>query len=743
MVPSKSLKQLLNPLGMGWKERSLDECVERTRQWVLEEVKKWKDKEPREEKLLLLTAGAGFGKSVVAQLLIKQDWCAAGYVFDWRDQETYADPVNFVKTIAFALAEKLDGYRRVLERDAEELKQVLYQKGLSGRRLFSEMLVEKLEQVEYDGKQMVMVIDGLDEAVPYEGGEEILAILKELVSQLPDWLRVVAMSRPESSVLEALNAEEVLVLGLDDDGRKKSNQNDAAVYVKSKLPGMTLEEGLDESAVVLALVERSEQGNMVFLSFLTDDMKRNAVTEESLRGLPRGLKEWYGAFFTKRLPDLLRDTDSFGEVMGENNIVPVEQGTPIHNLLLVAVAALGQLPVDEEGIAMGLLLGCDGQTALDLQAAFSVILLVHRGCLQLPHKSMADWLIHDSKKNRHTLKFSVTLEEAHAFMTTRARAWLIERTGERSDPMKRYWQQHLNSHIIYEPIQEKGSISMVMHFLEKLREEMTEREAKAVTWPQMQLGYLRITLMDDLSPRGLLLHFGAGDFCNASGQLLKDLNVSGARLYYFQGISLECVMTKVAEAGLQWLIATGDRVPFKQGETLAAVKWSELTSLRVLALPGCGLSGAIPVELGQLSSLQVLDLSDNHLSGAIPVELGQLSSLQVLHLSGNDLSGAIPVELGQLTSLGELHLERNQLSHGPPNRLESSIPFCNHFPQLDDFHSSAACMRWISVIIIFLVPYHLGWRGLPYRLPTYLIVICAFICLPFIFGQVIVTCVDP
>ncbi|CAM9521422.1 unnamed protein product [Chrysoparadoxa australica] len=307
----------------------------------------------------------------------------------------YADPVNFVKTIAFALAEKLGSYKRVLERDgAEEVEWLLDQKGLSGEMLFGDLLVEKLMQVEYAGKQVVMVIDGLDEAVPYQGGQDILATLKELLSQLPDWLRVVAMSRPESSVLEASHAErkEVSVLGLDD-GRKKSNQNDAAVYVESKLPDMIPEEGLDKSKVVSALVERSEQGNMAFLSFLTDDMKRNAVTEESLHGLPRGLKEWYGAFFTKRLPDLLRDTDSFRKLMGENKSVPIElvvQDTPIHNLLLVAVAALGQLPLNEQGTEMELLLGCDRQIALDLQGAFSAILLVHRGCLQLPHKSMAD-----------------------------------------------------------------------------------------------------------------------------------------------------------------------------------------------------------------------------------------------------------------------------------------------------------------------------------------------------------------
>ena len=80
-----------------------------------------------------------------------------------------------------------------------------------------------------------------------------------------------------------------------------------------------------------------------------------------------------------------------------------------------------------------------------------------------------------------------------------------------------------------------------------------------------------------------------------------------------------------------------------------------------LALPGNGLSGAIPPALDRLVSLERLDLGarwdpevgwvDNELSGVIPPELGGLTHLRVLLLRDNELSGVIPPELGALTNL--------------------------------------------------------------------------------------------
>ena len=85
-----------------------------------------------------------------------------------------------------------------------------------------------------------------------------------------------------------------------------------------------------------------------------------------------------------------------------------------------------------------------------------------------------------------------------------------------------------------------------------------------------------------------------------------------------------------------------------------------------LFLPGLGLNGRIPPELGNLDRLVLLSLQRNRLTGSIPPELGNLASLQTLNLNYNDLTGTIPRELARLR-----HLRRLSLRH---NRLAGQVP---------------------------------------------------------------------
>ena len=87
-----------------------------------------------------------------------------------------------------------------------------------------------------------------------------------------------------------------------------------------------------------------------------------------------------------------------------------------------------------------------------------------------------------------------------------------------------------------------------------------------------------------------------------------------------------------------------------------------------LALPGKGLGGTVPSQLGELSMLTYLNLRTNGLSGQIPVELGDLSNLVRLNLHTNQLTGPIP-DLGGLTGLEELYFARNILTGPVPEWL--------------------------------------------------------------------------
>ncbi|KAF5954857.1 hypothetical protein HYC85_007713 [Camellia sinensis] len=115
-----------------------------------------------------------------------------------------------------------------------------------------------------------------------------------------------------------------------------------------------------------------------------------------------------------------------------------------------------------------------------------------------------------------------------------------------------------------------------------------------------------------------------------------------------------------------------------------------LTSLQVLDLRSCSITGAIPSSFGNLTNLTSLYLSDNVLDGIIPSSFGQLSRLSVLDLSQNSLTGFIPLSVASLMNLTLLNMSSNLLSGIIPpaigslsklqylnlsnNNLSSSIP---------------------------------------------------------------------
>ena len=84
-----------------------------------------------------------------------------------------------------------------------------------------------------------------------------------------------------------------------------------------------------------------------------------------------------------------------------------------------------------------------------------------------------------------------------------------------------------------------------------------------------------------------------------------------------------------------------------------------------LALPGMGLSGVLPPELGRLGRLASLRLEDNQLAGEIPAGLGNLEFLEELDLSNNRLSGPLPQSLFALERLSRLEVGDNDFIRCP------------------------------------------------------------------------------
>ncbi|CAL5074408.1 unnamed protein product [Urochloa decumbens] len=85
----------------------------------------------------------------------------------------------------------------------------------------------------------------------------------------------------------------------------------------------------------------------------------------------------------------------------------------------------------------------------------------------------------------------------------------------------------------------------------------------------------------------------------------------------------------------------------------------------LLALPGVGLAGTVPVgTIGNLTALRSLSLRHNALSGGIPADIGSCAELRTLFLQGNRFDGEIPEGIFRLRLLQRLDLSDNQISGG-------------------------------------------------------------------------------
>ncbi|KAL2249986.1 receptor protein kinase CLAVATA1 [Sesamum indicum] len=98
--------------------------------------------------------------------------------------------------------------------------------------------------------------------------------------------------------------------------------------------------------------------------------------------------------------------------------------------------------------------------------------------------------------------------------------------------------------------------------------------------------------------------------------------------------------------------------------------YSEFHSLTHLALQGNSLTGKIPAGLARIPNLQELYLGYyNTYEGGIPPEFGSISTLQLLDLGMCNLTGEIPASLGNLKHLHSLFLQVNNLTGRLPSEL--------------------------------------------------------------------------
>ena len=226
---------------------------EGTREWIFYEIENWLDERNSENRVMVISSNAGMGKSVISAVICKRMQEAgrlSGSHFCQHNIARYRNPRLMLQSLACHLHHALPEYKQALvEQLSGNLSKDLNNMGVE--ELFALLFKEPLSIVSDPGRNMLMVIDGLDES-DYQERNELLDVLANQLSKLPYWIRFLCTTRPERNIAEALKHLKPFQLESNDD----KNMEDMKRFIKNRTLHLIKAEKKD--AIVEKLVEKSE-----------------------------------------------------------------------------------------------------------------------------------------------------------------------------------------------------------------------------------------------------------------------------------------------------------------------------------------------------------------------------------------------------------------------------------------------------------------------------------------------------
>jgi WD40 repeat protein len=272
------------------------------RQWLFEEIDEWRA--AASEPALLIIGEPGVGKSSFVAALVSKN--PEGQVLAYHccraDTPGTLEPAAFVRSLAAMLSSQLDGYAAMLE-EAVIVDLLQFAESDPASAFESAILgpLHKLRQPV--GGRRYLLVDALDEALMRTQHPTIVDLLSTRLNLLPPWLRIVATTRNEPSVLSQLRGLRAHTLSAQD----PRNQDDLRNFVHHRLDEPALRDKANASAKTLteltSTLLRTSAGNFLFVTTALDAVESGQIGFEQIAKLPPGLSSLYELFFNRLFRD--------------------------------------------------------------------------------------------------------------------------------------------------------------------------------------------------------------------------------------------------------------------------------------------------------------------------------------------------------------------------------------------------------------------------------------------------------
>ena len=363
---------------------------------IFEKIRLWLDDLTSENRVIVISGDAGMGKSVISAVVCQRMQHAgrlSGSHFCQHNKERYRNPKVMLQSLACQLCDDLPEYKSEL---AKKLSRNLGVdiNSLEVQELFEFLFEEPLRHVGDPGRNLLLVIDGLDES-EYKGCNDLLDVVANHFCKLPVWFRFLVTTRPEVNIADRLKKFNPIQLKQDNE----ENVKDIRLFLEKQLSSV-IQAGSKE--VVIDALVRKAAGHFLYAYLMVDFIKKNfsLLTPEELgRTLPSGVSSVYQSYFERLEKELKISEDQFLTFLSA--LAAAREPLPL-DFVSKMMLSDSKFPSGPRNVTKAI-------------NSISTLLPVHDDCIVFFHKSVKDWLTDRTAYGRHN--FSVDEKQGHFMLS--------------------------------------------------------------------------------------------------------------------------------------------------------------------------------------------------------------------------------------------------------------------------------------------------------------------------------------
>jgi len=238
---------------------------------------------------LLFIAEPGFGKSSIISWLYKKRKDIIGIHFFTDSTPRSLNPYDFVNNFLIQVSNNIKGFSKITG-----LKLPDYRRK-TATIAFRELIIDTLQSndISIPNKQIIFLIDAIDEACHEIEGESIINILASQVKYFPKWFRIIATSRPDQNIINLFDDMNHIDLPSD----LLNNSKDIQLYINRRL--MRISSQNKKNRTFSKKIYSLSNGNFLYAKKVLDSLENGSFKFSTIEDLAPGLSNFYTRIFKK------------------------------------------------------------------------------------------------------------------------------------------------------------------------------------------------------------------------------------------------------------------------------------------------------------------------------------------------------------------------------------------------------------------------------------------------------------